>query len=66
MTNYENMVTDLTPEKLAKVIIGHCRLCAYSRDNNSNRGRWDLCPMNCEAGIRSYLDAPYMPPEEDA
>jgi hypothetical protein len=66
MTNYESIITGITPEKLAQAIIRHCSFCAYSREHNPKRKRWDLCPVNCEAGVLEYLNAPYIPSEEDS
>lgn len=51
MTNYEIVMRDMTPEKLAELIAdnGHnvCLCCAYKEE--------DKCGCNCLHGIEKWL-----------
>ena len=55
MTNYENMIRDMTPEKLAELISENtldnpCNFCAYYMDSFLNRP----C-KTCSEGIEEWL-----------
>ena len=55
MTNYENMIRDMTPEKLAELISENtldnpCDFCAYYMDSFLNRA----C-RTCSEGIEEWL-----------
>ena len=55
MTNYENMIRDMTPEKLAELISENtldnpCNFCAYYRDSFLSRP----C-KTCSDGIAEWL-----------
>ena len=50
MTNYENMIHDMTPEKLAEIIDGvtnPCLTCAYREKKD--------CLFRCIDGIEEWM-----------
>lgn len=51
MTNYEKIMRDMTPEKLAEMILGGtfntCKNCAFQKN--------DRCGYGCIDGIEKWL-----------
>lgn len=51
MTNYEKIMNDMTPEKLAEIIDGvtnECLMCAYHKKT--------YCMAQCSEGIERWLN----------
>ncbi len=48
MTNYERIVSEMTPEKLAEIIAKPCLTCAY-RDETR-------CGFRCTEGIEEWMN----------
>lgn len=47
MTNYERVMNEMTPEKLADMIYHACLMCAYRNKSN--------CSFRCRDGIEEWL-----------
>lgn len=50
MTNYENMIRDMTPEKLAEIfggVINPCLMCVYREKK--------YCELWCLEGIEKWM-----------
>ena len=48
MTNYERIMSEMTPEKLADGIANACCMCAYREETR--------CGFRCTEGIEKWLN----------